>query len=203
MVKRWGFNNQGEAPLWNDSLPKKTTLYVFLAILYKPRLSSVSDNYYVTCMSHHKTTPAEQTVWIKNFESGLRKYPPNICLSPDPVLWSWATYVTSLDFSSLIGRARAITRVSETVREVNTGHIPHSSWFTESVQGIVTTVILKGVHRGWTIWKLWTLEIKKKKKVEYHSISPGSSNYCINRTITCSVVGKQGKTCHPFFAGEK
>ena len=44
---------------------------------------------------------------------------------------------------------------------------------------------------------------QKKKKVEYHSISPGSSNYCINRTITCSVVGKQGKTCHPFFAGEK
>lgn len=80
--------------------------------------------------------------------SGLTKYPQNICLSPDPVLLSCTTYVTSLDFSSLVGRARAITRVSETVREVNMGHVPHGSWFTESVQESVTTVILKGVIRG-------------------------------------------------------
>lgn len=80
--------------------------------------------------------------------SGLTKYSQNICLSPDPVLLSCATYVTSLDFSSLVGRARAITGISEMVREVNTGHVPHGSWFTESVQESVTTVILKGVIRG-------------------------------------------------------
>ena len=160
----------------------------------------LSDNSYVIfCMSRHKNTPAEQTVCIKNFVSGLRKYPQNICLSPDPVLWSCVTFVTSLDFSSLIGRARAITCVSETVREMNTGHIPHASWFTESVQESVTTVILKGAIRGWTIWKLWILEIKK---IEYHSISLGSSNYCMNRTITWSVVGNQRKTCHPSCWGQ-